>query len=177
MSTKRSIRLRGTTPEVDVDVDHVYFPFASGRPTYDCATCGSQCCRGHDVLASRGPELDDQLGAMPALRFFVPSSGQTTGRTLLLRNYQPGCCFLSEGGLCGIQCGRGYAAKPAIAGSRSTASPWSGSTSRAMSRRDAERQPTDELRTQITIRAETPPGALTGRLLDTPFGHKFRRHR
>lgn len=96
-----------------VDFGNVYFAFGSGRLAYDCVTCNAQCCRGHDYLVQIGHELQSQLATRPELSIFVESRDQESpGEGYKIRNFPPGCFFLSDCGLCSVHQRSGYAAKP-----------------------------------------------------------------
>lgn len=111
-SSCTSIVLHHRRPPVRVDSDHVYFPFASGRLTYDCETCKAQCCRGHGYSIREGHELSVQLGGRPNLKLFLDRTRKESGDTYTVRNCAPACFFLDKGGLCGIHVEHGYQAKP-----------------------------------------------------------------
>lgn len=106
------IELLDPAHRASVRREDVYFPFASGRFAYDCASCGSQCCRGHSYLVTVGPELDTQLSMRRGLPLFLEPSGQADGRQYRVSNCVPGCFFLDGDGGCAIHRTRGYAAKP-----------------------------------------------------------------
>ncbi|WP_309668990.1 YkgJ family cysteine cluster protein [Gemmatimonas sp.] len=86
--------------------EHVYFTFASGRLSYDCASCGSTCCRGHGYAVNSQDALV-QLTRRPHLRFFL---AERDG--LVVQNCAPACFFLANDGRCSLQVEQGYAAKP-----------------------------------------------------------------
>jgi hypothetical protein len=105
------IRIHSTAPPVDVLAEDVYFPFASGRFRYDCVSCKAQCCRGHGYFMRIGEELRTQLKRRPQVGFFLTERPRATGQ-VLMRNCPPGCFFLNEQNLCGIQAESGYDSKP-----------------------------------------------------------------
>lgn len=107
------IRLSHSHPPIDMAVDHIYFTFPSGRLTYDCVTCNAQCCRGHGYLLNRDLQADAHLRSRPNLHLFVgPDDEERNGTSVTIRNCPPGCFFLTQKGMCGIQLQHGYAAKP-----------------------------------------------------------------
>jgi Fe-S-cluster containining protein len=104
--------VRGTQGWRTVEPKDIYFAFADGRLTYDCVSCGSQCCRGHGYKLGLGRELDAQLAARPAVRFFMSASDLEAERQVLVSNCPPACFFLEEQGGCAIHRDYGYGAKP-----------------------------------------------------------------
>jgi len=93
--------------------DRVYFPFFSGRLTYDCAKCNATCCRGHGYALHRTREAPDHLRLRRNLHVFVDSSGVDAGyASLHVGNCPPACFFLTETGQCRIELDHGHNAKP-----------------------------------------------------------------
>jgi Fe-S-cluster containining protein len=97
---------------IGIPPDRVYFAFASGRLTYDCVSCGAQCCRGHGFEVLAGRELLHQSTTHHPIRFFLDPCESGATDHLHARNLQPACFFLNEQNLCSIQLSHGYAAKP-----------------------------------------------------------------
>lgn len=90
-----------------------FFTFSSGSLTYDCIRCNAACCRGHGYLLERSHHRDEHLALAPNLHVFLDPHGSDPAATFVrVRSCPPGCFFLSERGLCGIQLAYGYAAKP-----------------------------------------------------------------
>ncbi len=112
MSTPASIVLHGQRPALEIAQERIYFAFGNGRFAYDCVVCDAQCCRGHDYLATTRGSLANQLLNNPMLRFFAQAERGHPSGAHLMRNYAPGCFFLTQDGLCGTQCKSGYSAKP-----------------------------------------------------------------
>jgi Fe-S-cluster containining protein len=100
-----------TRPPIRIARENVYFAFSSGRFTYDCASCGAKCCRGHGYDMRMGPEVRSQLSFRPAVRFFVEAS-HGGGPNYHVKNCAPSCFFLTEAGLCDIHARHGMSAKP-----------------------------------------------------------------
>lgn len=107
--TETSIELKGLNPPQAFSRSQVYFAFASGRLTYDCASCGAQCCRGHGYSGQIGVPLQTQLADRPSMAVFLEHTGPGQ---YLMKNCPPGCFFLTEGNLCGIEMTQGHTAKP-----------------------------------------------------------------
>lgn len=106
----RQIRLHHQPPAI-VDVNHVYFAFASGRLSYDCVSCGSKCCRGFGYLARVGGEIERQFASRRSLPVFaVRSPKESYG--ININNSAPGCFFLTADGLCEVHASDGFDAKP-----------------------------------------------------------------
>ena len=109
MDPFRLVTLNGSA----VRSDRVYFAFGSGRLTYDCVTCGAQCCRGHGYeLTGGGAELQAQMASRPLVRLFLDPCEAIDHHHYHVRNCAPGCFFLDEGNRCRIQIEHGYGAKP-----------------------------------------------------------------
>jgi hypothetical protein len=89
----------------------VHFAFPSGSLTFDCVSCGSQCCRGHGFVLGSTEEPSSSLLNGAALRFFVGPSQKSRGASLV-RNCPPACFFLSPSGLCRIHADEGFDRKP-----------------------------------------------------------------
>lgn len=70
-ASRPSILLRAAPSPTSIPADHVFFAFETGRLTYDCATCGAQCCRGHGYNLRVGDELQRHLASRPAVKFFL----------------------------------------------------------------------------------------------------------
>ena len=96
---------------IHIRPDHVYFAFPSGRLGYDCVSCGAKCCRaqGYEVLVDR--ELQRQLAAHHALRFFLDPCDGGTGH-YHARNFNPACFFLDADSRCSLHVEHGFDAKP-----------------------------------------------------------------
>lgn len=91
--------------------EKVYFPFASGRLTYDCRACPVPCCRrGFGYWVNSEAERRAQLSAAPHLRHFL-EPGHAPGYEKITA-HPPGCFFLDEEGLCRIHLEEGAAKKP-----------------------------------------------------------------
>lgn len=105
-----SIVLASTEPAVTIAPENVYFPFESGRLSYDCEQCGAKCCRGYGYALSTS-ELAVQLRIRPALRFFV-DAGLPQSRLHQIGNCPPSCFFLDADARCAIHSLHGYRVKP-----------------------------------------------------------------
>lgn len=110
--SQEGIRLFGRSPVVEILRRDVYFPFADGRFSYDCVACGAQCCAGHGYHMTSSREIEAQLDARPALRFFIEPIHPERGTNYSLGNCPPACFFLDEHRLCGVQKATGYSSKP-----------------------------------------------------------------
>jgi Fe-S-cluster containining protein len=106
-----TILLRCTQPPLRYDREHVYFAFESGRFSYDCISCGAKCCRGFGFQIGGAQEIRRHLKAHPAFGVFLDSDPHS-GTMYQVRNCPPGCFFLTDQGLCGVQAAEGYDAKP-----------------------------------------------------------------
>jgi Fe-S-cluster containining protein len=107
-----TIVLQRESGPVRIPAEHVYFAFASGRLSYNCAACGAHCCRGHGYGLQPGRELAAQLATAQAIRFFVDSCDAERAAHYHVRNCAPGCFFLTDKGECRIHHDHGYEAKP-----------------------------------------------------------------
>jgi hypothetical protein len=106
-----AIVIHSQQPSLSVDSDHVYFAFPTGAFSYDCVSCGSQCCRGHGYAINGKRELQPQLETHSEVRFFLdPCDALATHYHV--QNLAPGCFFLASDGRCSIQTQHGFAAKP-----------------------------------------------------------------
>ncbi len=94
---------------MDVEWEHVYFAFPSGRLGYDCVICGAKCCRGFGYLVSNGHELLHQLERRPHIRYFLDRAEGSTHRAM---NAAPACFFLATDATCEVHSSAGYEAKP-----------------------------------------------------------------
>lgn len=105
-------RLWQSEPPRLISPDQVQFCFASGRLTYDCKSCGAQCCRRNGFLANREAELP-LLRSHRNLALFLNHDIVDSRRPdALISNCPPGCCFLTGEGLCKIHADHGRDAKP-----------------------------------------------------------------
>jgi Fe-S-cluster containining protein len=108
---REMIVIRQGNTAVRVDPDHVYFPFLSGQLTYDCISCGAQCCRGHGYALEASRELELHLTTATSLRFFVDRCHPKALSHVHVRNSAP-CFFLNQQNLCDVELRHGYDAKP-----------------------------------------------------------------
>lgn len=104
------IVLNSETPPKRFSVDRVYLAFPSGAFTYDCVTCGAQCCRGHGYEINAAEELKHQLESQ-AVHFFIDPC-EAHQDHYHVRNAAPGCFFLTDSNLCRLQLDKGFGAKP-----------------------------------------------------------------
>ena len=112
ISTQRPVTLQAGSQTVRVPEERVYFPFASGRFGYDCVACGAKCCGGHGYELGLGAEMQAHLTRAPAVRFFFDRCEAETAKHYHVRNCAPGCFFLNEQHMCGVQVEFGYSSKP-----------------------------------------------------------------
>jgi hypothetical protein len=106
------IVIHSDRPPSQIDWERVYFAFPSGVFSYDCATCGAQCCRGHGYTVNGHRELQPQIQTHAEVRFFLdPCDALATHYHM--QNFAPGCFFLTGDRRCRIQIDRGFDAKPA----------------------------------------------------------------
>ncbi|MGH9237732.1 MAG: YkgJ family cysteine cluster protein [Vicinamibacterales bacterium] len=106
-----SITIHSERPPVNIAADRVYFAFPSGVFSYDCVSCGAQCCRGHGYTINGERELQPQLATHAEVRFFLdPCDALATHYHV--GNLAPGCFFLTADGRCRIQIEHGFDAKP-----------------------------------------------------------------
>lgn len=107
-----TISLRGTSPGMNVDFEHVYFAFPSGGLTYDCVACGAKCCRGFGFRIEDRVQLQRRVTSQPAFGMFVERTHGSDDTTLLVTNCPPACFFLDEQNRCGVHAEQGFDAKP-----------------------------------------------------------------
>ena len=91
------------------DLAAVYFPFLDGMLGYDCARCGSQCCKGLGTGFTPA-ELVPLLLRRPEVAPFV----QVASSHQAFQTFTEGCFFLAPDGLCRIEVAEGRAAKPSV---------------------------------------------------------------
>jgi Fe-S-cluster containining protein len=106
---RRWIQLHASKDACTISSERVLFTFTSGRLNYDCAACGSKCCRGFGYHMNAGNEIACQMMSRPELRFFLEMD-QSEGA--VVRNLPPACFFLQTDGRCNVQAEQGYDAKP-----------------------------------------------------------------
>lgn len=117
LQAKARVEIRnpgGNGPALSLTEADIYFAFTSGVFSYDCLSCGSQCCRGHSYRLEVGQELDHHLRRNTSIRYFTSAEKAQSGlsRGHLVHNWQPACFFLSDEGLCRVQTEAGHDAKP-----------------------------------------------------------------
>ena len=109
------ICLNDKSEPVSIDPQNVYFAFADGRLSYDCISCGAQCCRGKGYLLNieTPTELHAQLKETPDLHiFFKFDASKINSSALGVFNMEPECFFLTQDNTCRIHQNMGYEAKP-----------------------------------------------------------------
>ena len=89
----------------------IYFPFADGAWSYNCAECGSKCCKGKGFGATSS-EFVQLKRRYPLIELFAsPSVGDNN---VNLSNLADNCFFLEGNGYCRIQVEHGHDAKPMV---------------------------------------------------------------
>lgn len=91
--------------------ERVYFPFADGIWSYNCAACGSKCCKGYGFSATQ-QEFIQLSRRHPRLALFADAAG--SNGIVPLNNLSDRCFFLQDDGYCRVQNEDGYAAKPFV---------------------------------------------------------------
>src|SRR4029079_2829320 len=110
-STSQTITLANNGARIEIPADRVYFAFPSGRLSYDCVTCGAQCCRGHGYNLDVAHDLKRQMAASHTLRFFLDPCEAGAADNSHARTLKPACFFLTDQNACDIQAKHGYDAK------------------------------------------------------------------
>ena len=87
----------------------VYFAFPSGRWTFDCVSCGAQCCRGHGYAMSLARDAATHWDGAKTLRLFA---APIDAANVMVSNFKPACYKLTTAGLCHVHAQHGFAAKP-----------------------------------------------------------------
>lgn len=105
------ILVNSLTPPRRFAPDNVYLAFIDGSLSYDCRTCGAQCCRGHGYNLDAEREVSLHLATESRVRFFIDPCDAAANH-YHVRNASPGCFFLSQQNLCSLEIRQGYAAKP-----------------------------------------------------------------
>jgi hypothetical protein len=89
----------------------IYFAFPDATLTYDCRSCGAQCCRGKDFYLSHR-ELDVLSMHYPGLELFAAAPPNAAQQTLAVVEPPPQCFFLDDGGRCRVENQLGRRHKP-----------------------------------------------------------------
>ena len=109
MSSSDATRITLHAAGISLPESVIYFAFPSGRWTFDCVSCGAQCCRGHGYSMSLAVDAAHHwIGAEP-LRFFASPGDKAN---LTVSNFKPSCFKLTETGLCQVQLDHGFQSKP-----------------------------------------------------------------
>lgn len=91
----------------------IYLSFGDGDLGYNCAECGSACCRGKGFGATRD-ELVQIARRHPSLAYFAAPASDSSVDLVSLVNLPRRCFFLRNDGLCAIHADQGRDIKPIV---------------------------------------------------------------